>query len=211
MLYLIKKLLSPIKYHFLLSYHQAQWRNQNKHNLTFANNLFPRDKVSVGNNTYGALNIFSFGNPEEKLIIGHYVSIASNVSFIIGGEHQYKRCTNYPFPKIPYAICCDASTKGPIVVEDDVWVGFGCIILSGVTIGKGAVIAAGSIVVKDVPPYSIFAHGTVVKYRFSEEIIEKVSKINFSKVDNSVLKRYKNHCQEEVTNDNVDDIVQLFL
>ena len=43
----------------------------------------------------------------------------------------------------------------PIVVEDDVWIGFGAIILAGVTIGRGAIIGAGSVVNKDVPPYAI--------------------------------------------------------
>ncbi|GHV36641.1 hypothetical protein FACS1894180_2110 [Bacteroidia bacterium] len=69
---------------------------------------------------------------------------------------------------------CDVNVKDPIIVEDEVWIGMNAIIGSGVKLGKGCVIAAGAVVVKDVPPYAIVG-GTpakIIKYRFSEEIIE---------------------------------------
>jgi acetyltransferase-like isoleucine patch superfamily enzyme len=64
--------------------------------------------------------------------------------------------------------------KGEIVIEDDVWIGFGAIILSGVRIGRGSIIAAGAVVLEDVPPYSIFipVQSHVLKRRFSPEQIE---------------------------------------
>ena len=62
----------------------------------------------------------------------------------------------------------EAFGKGDIIVEDDVWIGYGAVIMSGVTIKQGAVIAAGSVVVKDVPAYSIVggAPAKIIKYRF---------------------------------------------
>jgi acetyltransferase-like isoleucine patch superfamily enzyme len=63
--------------------------------------------------------------------------------------------------------------KFQIVIEDDVWIGYGAIVLSGVTIGRGSIIAAGSVVIKDVPPYSIVVPepGRILKQRFTPEQI----------------------------------------
>ncbi len=65
-----------------------------------------------------------------------------------------------------------------VIIEDDVWVGFGAIILSGVKIGKGAIIAAGSVVIKDVEPYSIVGGNPAqfIKYRFNKEEINRHEK-----------------------------------
>ena len=64
----------------------------------------------------------------------------------------------------------EATSKGDIIVQDDVWIGYGATILSGLTIGQGAVIAAGSVVTKDVTPYSVVAGvpARVIKYHFGE-------------------------------------------
>lgn len=181
----------------------------NGHNLTNLNSLFPIEKVSVGNATYGPLNVLSYGNPDERLSIGHYCSIAENVVFILSGGHNYKRVSSYPFPKIPYDICCDSSTKGPIKICDDVWLGYGVTILSGVTIGQGAVVAAGSVVAKDIPPYAIFAGGRIVKYRFPEEWITKLLKIDFGKLSNEAITQYRRYCKDELDLQNFDIIVNI--
>lgn len=76
-----------------------------------------------------------------------------------------------------------ASCKGAIIVDDDVWIGESAIIMAGVHIGRGAVIGAGAVVTKDVPPYAV-AVGTpakIVKYRFDHETIDKLLKIDFNK------------------------------
>ena len=166
-------------------------------------------KVYVGNATYGSLDVRSFGNEKEYLQIGNYCSIASDVIFVLGGGHNYKRCTNYPFPKIPYNICVDATTKGPIIVEDNVWIGLRVTVMSGVRLGKGCVIGAGSIVTNDIPPYAIYAGGKIIKYRFNEDLINKVSQIDFSKFDQDIIKKYKEFCQEEINADNVDKILSI--
>lgn len=58
------------------------------------------------------------------------------------------------------------------MLEDDVWIGYGAMILSGVRIGKGAVIAAGSVISKDVPPYAVVGgYNQLIRYRFPAEII----------------------------------------
>ena len=67
----------------------------------------------------------------------------------------------------------------PIKIGNDVWIGYGVTILSGVTIVQGAIISAGSVVAKNIPPYSIFIGGQVKKYRFSQQIIQKLMGIDF--------------------------------
>ncbi|WP_290443021.1 CatB-related O-acetyltransferase [Clostridium estertheticum] len=173
-----KKVLNIIK----LIIFKITWRKRNSNNYTTVRNIFPVEKVFVGKYTYGALNISCFGNPKEKLFIGNYCSISSGVKFILGGEHHPEYLMNYPFKLylLPNNDVDDRRTKGTIVVGDDVWIGTNTIILSGVTIGQGAIIAAGSVVARDVPPYAIYTTNRIIKYRFSEDIIDKLLKIDFS-------------------------------
>ena len=72
-------------------------------------------------------------------------------------------------------------TRGDVIIGNDVWIGYGATILSGVSIGDGAAIGACSLVVKDVPPYAIVAGNPaqVIRYRFDEETIHKLLKIRW--------------------------------
>ena len=204
----IKSLLSPIKGHILLSLQRARWREHNIHNATNVNTLFPLDKVSVGRFTYGALNIFAYGNPDETLSIGHFCSIANDVRFILGGGHNYNRVTTFPLPDVQYKICCDAFTKGPIIISDDVWIGRGATIMPGVKLGQGCVIGANETIKKDIPPYAIYAEGKILKYRFSSEMIDKLVKLDFSKIGETQISAYKPFCQSELTDQNIDVILK---
>ena len=108
----------------------------------------------MGNYTYGKIDINFFTN-KEKLIIGNFCSIADGVKFVTGGNHFADRLLTFPVGSIYNIGKDDGYTKGPIIVEDDVWIATNALILSGVTIGRGAIVAAGAVVVKDVPPYAI--------------------------------------------------------
>lgn len=177
---------------------RRKWRKLNKFNYTIPNNKFLISKVSVGKYTYGELNIHSFGVETEKLEIGSFCSIAPNVHFLLSGEHNYKNFLSYP---IKDKIFDEKETisKGKIVVEDDVWIGYGSIILSGVTIGKGAVIGAGSIVAKNVPPFAIFAGNKIQKYRFSDEIISELITLDYNKLNKIIFDRNIDRFYEEIT------------
>ena len=160
------------------------WRIINQHNMT---NIGRRNYskeydeeihngiVTVGRYTYGEINFSSFGASMEKLIIGDFCSIAGEVLFILGGNHDYYMLSTYPFLVNFFGEKNEAYSNGPIIVKDDVWIGQRVTIMSGVEIGQGAVIAAGSVVTKSVPPYAIVGGvpAKLIKYRFPENIINK--------------------------------------
>lgn len=158
---------------------------KNKDNYTVPQNIFEAELVEVGKASYGDLNIISFAN-NAKLIIGTFVSIAQEVSFILDAEHYTNHLSTYPF-KVKYLGIekQEAFSKGNIVVEDDVWIGYRSTIMSGVHIGKGAIIAAESLVTKDVPAYAIVGGvpAKVIKYRFDNSICNILKKIDLSKLN----------------------------
>lgn len=180
---MLKEVARLLKNYLLLARFKSNWRKHNTHNNTHANMIFPVDKVKIGKGTYGPLNIHSFGHPEEQLKIGNYCSIAHNVIFCLSGEHDLKKISTYPFHQISNKHrIVDVNCKGKIIVEDDVWLGMNCTVLSGVHIGQGAVIGAGSVIARDIPPYSIVINGKVAKYRFGNDIIEELVKIDYQKI-----------------------------
>lgn len=78
-----------------------------------------------------------------------------------------------------------ASVKGSIVIEDDVWIGYGATILSGVTLGRGCVVGARALVCKDVPPYAIVAGipAKIIKYRFDEDVRNELLEFDYDAID----------------------------
>lgn len=110
----------------------------------------------------------------NKITIGNFCSIARNVVFQ-EYNHNHERLTTYMVRKNLEGknFKEDLVSKGAIVIEHDVWIGTHCVVLSGVTIGTGAVVAANSVVSSNVPPYAIVAGSPakIIKYRFSEKTI----------------------------------------
>ena len=105
---------------------------------------------------------------ESAITIGNKVMLAPNVT-IIGGDHNTSVVSRFMF---------DVKVKRPeddqaVTIEDDVWVGTGVIILKGVRIGRGAIVAAGSVVTREVPPYTVVAGipAKVISVRFDVDTI----------------------------------------
>ena len=149
---------------------------------------FPIDSVHVGANSYGPLRVIPFSQYDGQLYIGAFCSIAGGVTFLLGGEHDYRNVSTYPF-KAYYLQEGEALSKGDIVIDDDVWIGYGCIILSGVHLARGTVVAAGSVVVSSAEPYSIIGGNParLIKKRFTDETIGRLMKIDFSTWDEEFI------------------------
>ena len=120
----------------------------------------------------------------EKLIIGKFCSIACGTKFLFNcANHTLKSLSTYTFPLFyeeweleKSNITTAWDNKGDIVIGNDVWIGYETVIMAGVHIGDGAIIAARAVVTKDVPPYTIVG-GTPAKEirkRFDAEVIEQL-------------------------------------
>jgi acetyltransferase-like isoleucine patch superfamily enzyme len=89
----------------------------------------------------------------DRVLISHGVNIHDTNGHPVMAEARHEQFKAIATKGHPANI--DSIDAKPIVIEDDVWIGFGCIILKGVTIGEGAIIAAGTVVTKDVAPYTV--------------------------------------------------------
>lgn len=133
---------------------------------------YPRYTVGVG--TYGIPEVFEFGD-DTVLRIGSYTSIAAGVRVLLGGEHRTDWLTTYPFPAMMKGledIKDYAPSKGDVVIGSDCWICAGAMILSGVTIGHGSIVAAGAVVTRDVAPFSVVGGNPCkfIRWRFDDEI-----------------------------------------
>lgn len=114
-----------------------------------ANGNGSRKTLSIGNNV--EINDACHIAALDSVKIGNYVLIASHVYI---SDHDHGEITKEDLLKHPNQ---RALVSSPVVIEDDVWIGEKATILKGVTVGKGSVIAAGAVVTKNVPPYSVAA------------------------------------------------------
>ena len=165
----------------------------------FLKNFITKTNIIVGDYTYyddtdGPENfeneniLYHYLFTGDKLIIGKFCAIAKDVKFIMNGaNHKISGLSTYPFsifgngwekviPKpgeLPY--------KGDTVVGNDVWIGYDAIIMPGVHIGDGSIIAAKSVVTKDVLPYTIVGGNPakIIKTRFDELTIKKLLDIKW--------------------------------
>jgi acetyltransferase-like isoleucine patch superfamily enzyme len=144
---------------------------------------FTHPQVEVGEHTYGLRRECFFAyHPDDRVRIGKFCSIADGVKFVFGG-HRVDTVSTFPFRAVCFneAPHADAASKGEIVVGQDVWIGVNALILSGVKIGNGAVVAAGAVVTKDVAPYAIVGGvpAKPVKMRFEPEQVAALEKIRW--------------------------------
>ena len=201
--------ISCIKQKIDFSKFRSRWRSKNQHNSTVAGGIFPIDHVSVGKYTYGVLNVYNFyPRKDEILNIGNYVSISTNVSFLLSHNHQIQTITSFPLSSVLFhkQFGLDATGKGGINIADEVWIGMNVIIMSGVTISKGAIVSAGSIVTHDIPPYAIVGGNPakIIRYRFSQEIIRELLKVNLVDYPESFIKENINIFYEKI--ETVEDV-----
>ena len=161
--------------------------------VCFLKNIVTRPNIEIGDYTYyddpdGAHNfennvLYHFPFVGDRLVIGKFCAIARGVKFIMNGaNHKMSGISTYPFQifgngwekvmpadgELPY--------KGDTVIGNDVWIGYDALIQPGVTVGDGAIIAARSVVVADVPPYAIVGGNParVIRERFDADSVRRL-------------------------------------
>lgn len=147
----------------------------------FTKDIFHNKKFIIGEYTYGCPKVI-FENEEANLTIGKFCSISVGVEIFLGGNHRIDWVTTYPFNSLPdyfpegKNIKGHPATKGNVVIGNDVWIGKNATIMSGVTIGDGAVIAAHSVVVKDIGDYEVWGGNPAryIKKRFDQSKIDQL-------------------------------------
>jgi acetyltransferase-like isoleucine patch superfamily enzyme len=164
-----------------LRHRLKNWRNP--HNLTrlHLQGLADRWGFTIGDHSYGRPKV-RFPESGAKLSIGRFCSIADGVEILLGGNHRTDFATTYPFGAMtgvwPEAAGRDGfhASKGDVAIGSDVWLGSQCMILSGVSVGHGAVVAARSVVTKDVPPYAVVGGNParVIRLRFDAGTVEQL-------------------------------------
>ena len=160
---------------------------------------FPKPKILIpyGRHSYGSQPVLLGTMPwllkkVQGSRVGNFCSISPGLRFSFLGKHNYHWVTTYPFyalyEKWKFEIpplwregtidVAEIESK-PIIIENDVWIASNVTIKEGVRIGNGAVVAMGSLVTKDVPPYALVGGNPakVIKFRFGEKQIEELLKI----------------------------------
>ena len=174
-------------------------------------NKKPCTFLTLGAGSYVINSVFEWDDSKQTphVLIGRFCSVARDVSFLLGLNHNYKNVVStYPFDVnfVMEKICAaakitDISYKPEtrrydnhyqIIVGNDVWIGQGATIIGGVRIGDGAIIGTNAMVTKNVPPYAIVAGNParIVNYRFDAETIKKFMAVQWWNW--SIKKIYKN-------------------
>lgn len=165
--------------------------------LCFLKNIISSPNITVGDYTYYddfesvenfKKNVkYHFDFTGDKLIIGKFCQIASGVEFIMnGGNHLVEGISTFPFSIFGngWEGAMEGKAfpnKGNTEIGNDVWIGYRSLIMPGVKIGDGAIIATASVVTKDIPPYSIVGGNPakILRRRFDEAVIGKLLEIRW--------------------------------
>jgi virginiamycin A acetyltransferase len=165
--------------------------------LCFLKNIVKNPNIIIGDYTYYddfenvenfEKNVkYHFDFVGDKLIVGKFCMIASDVKFIMNGaNHLTNSLTTYPFAIFGngWENTMEGKSypqKGDIHIGNDVWIGYNATIMAGVTIGDGAIIATNATVIKDVEAYSIVGGNPAkeIKKRFSQDIISKLLELKW--------------------------------
>ena len=147
--------------------------------------LLKAGRMTIGQHTYGIPVIKTYDLNSTRLIVGAYSALSEEAIVMLGGEHAIDRVTTYPLRmrlKLPGAGEDGIPVPtGDTVIGSDVWLTMRTFVRSGVTIGDGAIVASGAVVINDVPPFAIVGGNPakVIRYRFTPEQIEALLEIRW--------------------------------
>ncbi len=144
--------------------------------IRFLNNNPDFCKYDIGDYSYSpGLNIDTY-HTGSTLRVGRYCSIAGGVQIFMQQEHNVASVSTYNFTFLPGFPDTPPLTRGDVTIGNDVWIGAYTRIMSGVTIHDGAVIGAGALVARDIPPYAVAVGvpARVVRSRYAPEVVERL-------------------------------------
>ncbi len=208
-----KRLLSKNKIYSLINNYRHYDEKSIKELYKYANkrlvetkSYFNLSKYDIGKYTYGnpTVSWADYGN--AKLKIGKFCSIAPDVKIFLAGEHRTDSISTYPFDYMfvdGKYLKKFRGDKGDVIIRNDVWIGEGVLIMSGVKIGDGAIIAAHAVVVNDVAPYAIVGGvpAKVIRMRFNEEIVKALLRISWWDWPIDIINReLKSLCDADINN-----------
>ena len=188
----------------------------------FLKNIMKHPQILIGDFTYyddpddvsnfekHVLYLFDF--IDYKLIIGKFCQIATGVRFIMNGaNHAMGGVSTYPFKVMGGQwgqAVLDVTNKGDTVIGNDVWIGNGATIMQGIHIGDGAIIAANSVVTKDVKPYTVVGGNPhrEIRARFDEETIQFLVDLKWWDWD---LQKITEHL-DLLTSGNIEKLKQIY-
>jgi acetyltransferase-like isoleucine patch superfamily enzyme len=175
--------------------------------------------IEAGSYTYGQENIkIVWQEPGTKVILGKFCSIAADQKAYLGGNHRVDWVTTFPFGHTATGVFNvghipgHPSTNGDIIIGNDVWIGIGCTLMSGVKIGDGAVIAAHSHVVKDIAPYTLAGGNPAlpIKLRFEQRIVDALMELKWWDLEVDVIKTIVPDLCLEPNYDKLQELIQKY-
>jgi len=167
-------------------------------------------KITIGRYTslWGP-NLDIHSNQNASVTIGNFCSIARNVTFQTF-NHNFKKSTSYFIGQNFFDEKWENEkvSKGNIILNNDVWIGTHCVILTGVKIGNGAIIAANSVVTKDVPPYGIMAGSPakLIGYRFEQSIIKQLEELAWWNWPDEKIAKNKTFFENEISEESLSNL-----
>lgn len=147
-----------------------------------------------GRHSYGEIVVKTWLRNDEVVRGGNFCSVGPNVTICIDGNHKIDTFSSFPFhifPSTPNTHDWAPWGKSTPTIGNDVWIGADALILSGASIGDGAVVAARAVVTKPVPPYAIVAGNParVVKYRFDHATIQDLLTLKWWDLPDEIILR----------------------
>jgi len=164
--------------------------------VMFLKNVVTRPNLVVGDYTYyddprgpAAFEenvLYHYAFVGDRLVIGRFCAIATGVKFIMNGaNHKLDGVSTFPFPIMgggweeALPLLMNQPHRGDTIVGNDVWLGYDALVLPGVKIGDGAIVATRAVVTKDVPPYAVVAGNPAraVRMRFADDVIARLLRL----------------------------------
>ena len=169
--------------------------------------------------TYGHTQISIVTNaPDAKIKFGKFCSVAIGVKAFLGGNHRSDWITTFPFGHISkevfnvQAIEGHGQGNGDIIIGNDVWLARDCTLMSGITIGDGAVVAAYSHVTRDVPPYTMVGGNPArpIKLRFEQKIVDALMELKWWDLEIDSIKSIIPTLCSEPNYDTIQELIQKY-